>query len=537
MATQFGLKTSRKILPFLAAFALFGLSACGDSSDKNECTDVTCETPAPYCDGEVAVSYSGGGICIKSTGVCDIEGVERRLDCSTRPGETCIDGFCAPEPLCNEDSCAQPDPTCVGTTNLITYSGAGICDDADGTCDFDAVATTTDCADNGEVCKNGACEAVDHCPSGACSQPDDTCDGTNLITYSGAGICDESNGDCDYDTVTTTVDCADTDQVCQLGACVDEAADLCDGITCDAAPAPTCDGDTAVTYGTDDGVCVETDGTCDYSAEKVETDCTDDGKVCDAGACVDVADPCDGVTCDAPPAPSCDGDTAVTYTTNDGVCVEADGSCDYSAEKVEIDCTSTGETCAGGACVAVGDNSVNPGDLIITELMPDPKVVNDSEGEYFEVYNTTGRTLHLNGLVISDKNNASFEVTVEPDAPIEVAPQSYFLFGRNTDTSENGGIDVDFVWSGFNLTNNADTLTITRPGDGSDADVEIDRVEYGPGTGFPSVKAGKSMQFGSENDFADHGDVSLWCHSTEPINPSDSTPDLGTPGAENTPCN
>src|SRR5690554_6989265 len=79
MATLFGLSNSRKLWPILAAFAFLGLSACGDSAPRNECAEITCETPEAYCDGETAVSYSGGGTCIKSTGVCDIEAVERRL--------------------------------------------------------------------------------------------------------------------------------------------------------------------------------------------------------------------------------------------------------------------------------------------------------------------------------------------------------------------------------------------------------------------------------------------------------------------------
>lgn len=536
MATQFGLRTSKKLMPILAAFAFFGLSACGDSSAKNECAGVTCETPAPYCDGETAVSYASGGTCIESTGVCDIAGVERRLDCTAR-GETCIEGFCKPAPLCDADSCAQPEPTCVGATNLITYSGAGVCDDADGSCDFAAVSTTIDCADDGMVCNNGACETVELCGDGACAQPEDTCEGTNLITYSGAGICDESDGSCDYAAVSTTVDCADDGKVCQLGECVDEAVDLCDGVTCDAAPAASCDGDTAVTYSDDTGVCLQTDGSCDYSAKKVETDCSADGKICDAGACVDPAALCDGVTCDQPPAASCDGDFAVTYTANNGVCVEVDGSCDYSAEEVRTDCSADGKSCSAGVCVVTADHSVNAGDLIITEIMADPAAVTDANGEYFEVYNTTSRTLHINGLVVTDKGSGSFTVSVTPEAPVEVAPGEYFVFGKNDDLATNGGVNVDYQWGSFTLTNSADKVILTMPGAGTNPDVEIDRVEYGSGTGYPAVTAGAAMQFGRENDFADHGDATLWCNSTEPINPTDTTPDFGTPGAANTPCN
>jgi len=538
MATQFGLSNSRKLWPILAALAFLGLSACGDSAPRNECAEITCETPEAYCDGETAVSYSGGGTCIKSTGVCDIEAVERRLDCSSRidalgEAEVCVDGACQPVDRCGADACAQPEPTCIGSTNLITYSGAGVCNEFDGTCDFAPVSHAIDCADTGEICKDGACQPVDLCEHVTCAPPGPSCNGDLAVTYTGeAGTCQQADGTCEFPGEFEETDCAASDQVCQLGACVDEAVDLCVDETCDA-PAATCEGDVAVTY-SGAGTCLQTDGSCDFADVKVETDCSATSQICEAGACVDDTEPsCDGVTCDQSPAPFCEGDVAVTFTGNDGVCVEADGSCDYTAEEVRVDCSATGESCAGGACVTAGDHSVNPGDLVFTEIMADPAVVTDAVGEYFEIYNTTGRTLHIDGLVISDKNDVSFDVVLEPAAPIEVAPQSYFVFGKNADSATNGGIDVDFVWSGFNLTNSADTLVITRPGT---PDIEIARIEYGGTSGLPSVKAGKSMQFGSGNDFADYADGTLWCDSTEPINPGDTSPDLGTPGAANSTC-
>lgn len=536
MLTQFGLRNSRILLPILAAVALLGISSCGDSSDKNECTEITCEPPTAFCDDNVAVSYVDGGTCIESTGVCDLTDVERRNDCSERVdsqgnAEVCVEGACQPRDYCADDPCAQPEDSCIGSTSLLTYSGAGACDELDGTCDFDAVSTTIDCADDGKICKDGACETEELCGDDACSQPDDTCeDTTHLITYSGAGVCDETNGDCDYEAVATTVDCAEDDKVCQLGACVDEAEDLCENQTCDQ-PDDTCDGNTVLSY-SGAGTCDPANGDCDFSGVETRTDCGTD-EICQDGACVEeTTDPCEGVTCDDAPAPSCDGDTAVTYTGDDGVCVDSDGSCDYSAQKVETDCTADGKTCNTGICVDAGDDhSVNPGDLVITELSANPDFVTDDNGEYFEVYNTTGRTLHLNDLVVSDDGGASFDVAQTPDAPIELASNAYFVFAANADTSTNGGIDVDFEWSSFGLTNGDDEIIITVPGT---TDVEIARIAYGSGTDFPSVTAGKSMQFGLQSDFADTSDGTLWCDSTDPIDATNT--DLGTPGAENTNC-
>ena len=44
----------------------------------------------------------------------------------------------------------------------------------------------------------------------------------------------------------------------------------------------------------------------------------------------------------------------------------------------------------------------SPGDLLITEFMADPLNVGDSSGEYFEIYNTTGSPIDINGWIISD---------------------------------------------------------------------------------------------------------------------------------------
>ena len=57
------------------------------------------------------------------------------------------------------------------------------------------------------------------------------------------------------------------------------------------------------------------------------------------------------------------------------------------------------------ACVVLSINpltlsaaSISPGDLIISEVMADPKAVSDTYGEWFEVHNLTGNSLDLNGL-------------------------------------------------------------------------------------------------------------------------------------------
>ncbi|MFM7143631.1 MAG: ATP-binding protein, partial [Alphaproteobacteria bacterium] len=60
-----------------------------------------------------------------------------------------------------------------------------------------------------------------------------------------------------------------------------------------------------------------------------------------------------------------------------------------------------GET--GGLLVA--------GDLLVTEIMPNPNAVSDTYGEWFEITNMTGRDLDLVGLILTDDGGETYTVT------------------------------------------------------------------------------------------------------------------------------
>lgn len=122
----------------------------------------------------------------------------------------------------------------------------------------------------------------------------------------------------------------------------EESSDSCVASQCVTPPPNLCDGDTAIRF-LPFGSCV--DGACDYSptTQDCEFGCAD-------GACMDEPDPCDDVTCDDPPAATCDENTVVGYA-EDGTC--SDGDCEY--EVVETDCR-TGEVCSEGACVEAPDH-------------------------------------------------------------------------------------------------------------------------------------------------------------------------------------
>ena len=156
-------------------------------------------------------------------------------------------------------------------------------------------------------------------------------------------------------------------------------------------------------------------------------------------------------------------------------------------------------------------------ELVVTEIMQNPDEVSDANGEWFEIYNASSADINMSGMVISD-GSESFTVS-----GAVIGSNEYFVFGRKSDMGVNGGVPVDYEYSGFQLTNGADAIILTMVGE------EIDRVEYDGGPNFPNP-TGASMILSDIS--IDNNIGSNWCVSTS----SYGEGDLGTPGAANDSC-
>ena len=75
-------------------------------------------------------------------------------------------------------------------------------------------------------------------------------------------------------------------------------------------------------------------------------------------------------------------------------------------------------------CVTVSF-AQTPGDIVITEIMNNPSAVVDSDGEWFEVYNTTSSSIDMDSWVVSDNGPNSFIVMGQAVVPAG----GYFVFG------------------------------------------------------------------------------------------------------------
>lgn len=147
------------------------------------------------------------------------------------------------------------------------------------------------------------------------------------------------------------------------------------------------------------------------------------------------------------------------------------------------------------------------GEVIVSELMPDPTLLTDALGEWIELSNTTDANLELEGCTISDDRTDESLI-----ASLIIPAHGYVVLAR----SDQAAPTVDQVIRGTVLANTTDEVIVTCDG------ILIDRVAYGPG--FPRP-VGKSMQLDPAYFDADDNDVAAhWCAAT------------GSPGATNPVC-
>ncbi|MDF1564178.1 MAG: lamin tail domain-containing protein [Deltaproteobacteria bacterium] len=202
--------------------------------------------------------------------------------------------------------------------------------------------------------------------------------------------------------------------------------------------------------------------------------------------------------------------------------------------------TTTYEICATGGgytdCKTVTVVVVEPGHLLITELMVNPDLVADVDGEWFEIVNTSVNDIDLQGFVLTDGEDT---FTIPTGTPIMIAAGGTFVFGRSADTGVNGGFTVDLAYGAgapnLLLDDVADDLTILSNG------VIIDTVAYDTAAGWmiaadTSITLDSSYQLagdGTQNDVYDNAGTPVWCQS---MGTYGSLGLLGSPGTVGTGC-
>lgn len=397
---------------------------------------------------------------------------------------------------CTQDADCDPGSYC-GADDKCTQD----CDPAspDAAC-----PTGESCDSNGRCVVSGECVSDDDCdtpPSEA------SCEGDTLVAYSEEGLCVAENDESSCEYTETRTQC---ENGCAGGFCLE---DPCSAISCDAPPAPVCDTDdvTLITF-SDPGTCSE--GACEYGEVRQSCAVGCAGGECQTGTC-------ETEMCDNPPADTCDGDTAVTYAPT-GTCMDDNGTplCDYMP--LFETCTYLGPdaTCSGAQCEGAAAQS---GEILIREYMANPAGSFNDIAEWFEVVNTTGATIDLDGWTIRSGGVAGDEEhTIAGSVPVDAGAAAVMV------RTDSVNFAFAYEYGGISLANNTDWLLL------EDVDGNlVDYVFYEPG----SILAGRSRKLDpvATQDVTANDDFANWCPSmTDEF--LATPPNYGTPGADNTGC-
>jgi hypothetical protein len=181
-----------------------------------------------------------------------------------------------------------------------------------------------------------------------------------------------------------------------------------------------------------------------------------------------------------------------------------------------------------GSCLSSRTGTVRslsrprPGDLVITEIMADPKAVADTQGEWVEVYAL--RDVDLNGVTLA--NEGSGRTLLGDSRCLELKAGTHGVLARSADTTLNGGLPPVLGTFAFGLSNGQEPHALRL----SLEEALLDEVAW-----TSAATPGVSRQLDPARRDATRNDASeSFCPT-----PKDfrfGLGDQGTPGAENRPC-
>lgn len=116
--------------------------------------------------------------------------------------------------------------------------------------------------------------------------------------------------------------------------------------------------------------------------------------------------------------------------------------------------------------------------LVINEMLVNPGgTISDANGEWIELYNAGSRPVQLQNLVIADSAASGRRPYALIASDILVQPGAYVTLGNTTNTTNNGGVPVDYAYgASMAFANSLDAFKISRVY-GTDT-VTIDRTQY-----------------------------------------------------------
>jgi DNA/RNA endonuclease G (NUC1) len=184
-------------------------------------------------------------------------------------------------------------------------------------------------------------------------------------------------------------------------------------------------------------------------------------------------------------------------------------------------CSSDQVTDAAGSRASLDLTTAAVGSLVINEIMPNPAGVDDTLGEWFEIYNAGTAAVDLQNYRIASANDAVHVI----NASLVVPAGGYVVLARNGNPASNGGVTANYSYAHqqFNLNNsNTDWLALRDP-----AGVSLDSVHWG--TASPPTGASRGVIDPSLENTQMSGTGANWSTQTSVYGLGDK----GTPGAIN----
>jgi hypothetical protein len=181
-----------------------------------------------------------------------------------------------------------------------------------------------------------------------------------------------------------------------------------------------------------------------------------------------------------------------------------------------------------GGRLALGQraDAVKKGALVISEIYAGPPA-DVTDGEWFELYNTTDQAIDLDGWSFKDDKNSE-----SISSPVSVPAHGYVVLGQSDKSKSNGGVSVDYAYgNSLSLSSKGDELHLFSPGGD-----EIDAVVFDNKDPWPVPVDGVSLQLDPGLLDADANDLGAsWCLGQIGF-PDKNAITLGTPGGPNSSC-
>ena len=174
---------------------------------------------------------------------------------------------------------------------------------------------------------------------------------------------------------------------------------------------------------------------------------------------------------------------------------------------------------------------LQPGDLLVVELMINPQASSDDTGEWIELLNTTDKPLDINGIALTEAGKLD-EHVVNHCKPLVVQPGGVIVLGNSANEADNGGYKPAYVYKDLALSNLNDDLLIQARYESGDI-LNIDHVKWDSATWGINKHAGHSLALDATQTTATgNDDRANWCLATKKMPGGD----YGTPGVKDDKC-